>query len=353
MAIAESPTNGVHSAIGQAHQDCLEGTLWRGLKSGLPEGCSRTAPWRQAAQHRRILLLDDLAGLDLGKTPCKMQTRRYLIDDLLKDANEASCARVTPLKWWWGTEIERAWSRLREVEERMVGLVDGATLPVYAARAAQRGHAYLDYADPQLAQLDKLCAQSDPPEAELRSATAEVLRAAHAKADHANREARYLRNRLLIASVFCVVFSAAIVVAQAAAPTLNFVVPHDDWHASAWGCLVVVMLFGAVGALFTAIPAVSRIPTNVGPFNLPLQQGLLKIAFGPLVAVVGLALLGNGIGPMKPPQTVPDLLLMAVIFGAGQHAVTRYVDKRAGQILTAAAPTTASNSTNRNAASTA
>jgi hypothetical protein len=105
------------------------------------------------------------------------------------------------------------------------------------------------------------------------------------------------------------------------------------------------MLFGAVGALFTAIPAVSGIPTNFGPFNLPLQQGLLKIAFGPLVAVIGLALMGNGIGPIKPPQTVSELLLLAVIFGAGQHAVTRYVDKRAGQILTAASPTAPTTTT--------
>ncbi|OBC15088.1 hypothetical protein A5784_28960 [Mycobacterium sp. 852013-50091_SCH5140682] len=340
MAIAEAPVNHVPSVVAPAHHDCLEGTLWRGLKSRLPSVWVRTAPWRQAVQHRRITLLNDLAGLDLGKTPCKMAIRAYLVEDLLEDANRASCARVGPLKWWWGTEIERAWSRLREVDERMIGLVDATALPVYAARAAQRGHAYLDAADPQLQQLDKLRNEPRPAEAELRSSAAEVLRTAHAKADHANREARYLRNRLLIASVFCVVFAAVIVAAQAHVPTVDFVVPHDDWHASAWVCLGVVMLFGAVGALFTAIPAVSNIPTNFGPFNLPLQQGLLKIAFGPLVAVVGIALLGNGIGPMKPPQTVPDLLLMAVIFGAGQHAVTRYVDKRAGQILTAAAPTT-------------
>lgn len=211
MAIAESPGNHIPSVVGRAHQDCLEGTLWRGLKSRLPKAWSRTAPWRQAAQHRRVMLLNDLAGLDLGKTPCKMAIRAYLVEDLLEDANLASCARVTPLKWWWGTEIERAWSRLREVDELLIGLVDATALPVYAARAAQRGHAHLDAADPQLQQLDKLRAQPNPPEAELRASTADVLRTSHAKADHANREACYLRNRLLIASVFCVVFAAVIV----------------------------------------------------------------------------------------------------------------------------------------------
>lgn len=352
MTIAQSPTNGVPSAAVRPHQDCPTGTLWEGLKSGLPPVWSRTAPWRQAVQRRRVMLLDDLAGLNPGETPCQAAIRDYLVKDLLEDANHASQAWVGPLKWWWGTEIERAWSRLREVDERMVELVDAAALPVYAARAAQRGHAYLDAADPQLQQLDKLREQPNPSEAQLRISTAEVLRAAHAKADHANREARYLRNRLLIATVFCIVFAGATLVTQALVQSVNFVDKSADWHAAGWICLGVVMLFGAIGALFTAIPAVSNIPTNFGPFNLPLQQGLLKIAFGPLVAVVGLALLGNGVGPMKPPQTVPDLLLMAVIFGAGQHAVTRYVDKRAGQILTAAAPTPAAHNTGRNSAST-
>jgi len=81
--------------------------------------------------------------------------------------------------------------------------------------------------------------------------------------------------------------------------------------------------------MFTAIPAISKIPTNFGPFNLPLQQGLLKIAFGPLVAVVGIALLTT-VSTQIVPKTLPSLLLMVrTIPAPGQHAVTRYVDQRA------------------------
>ena len=74
--------------------------------------------------------------------------------------------------------------------------------------------------------------------------------------------------------------------------------------------------------MFTAIPAISKIPSNHGPFNLPLQQALLKVAFGPLVAVVGIALLNIGAASQFKPATVPQVLLMAALFGAGQHAVT-------------------------------
>lgn len=67
--------------------------------------------------------------------------------------------------------------------------------------------------------------------------------------------------------------------------------------------LLIVMIFGGVGALFTAIPAVSKIPSDYGPFNLPMQQALLKMVFGPLVAVIGLAVIGNDeiLSAGKPP----------------------------------------------------
>jgi hypothetical protein len=310
---------------------------WRGFRSELPQSWSYSAPWRQEVQRRRITLLDELARLELQGA--QQEERAYLINDLLEDANMASREKVTPRKWWWGTEIERAWARLREVEERTVHLLPEPELPAWAADAVRHGNSYLDANDPRLRHLQAFSAQQDPPAStdELRSSIIRVLRAAHDKADHANREARYLRDRLLIASAFSVLFAVAIVLAQRWLERVSFVDTADKWDGSGWSYLVVVMVFGGVGAMFTAIPAISKIPSNFGPFNLPLQQGLLKIAFGPLVAVVGIALLTT-VSTQIVPKTLPSLLLMAALFGAGQHAVTRYVDQRAEQILTAGAP---------------
>ena len=109
--------------------------------------------------------------------------------------------------------------------------------------------------------------------------------------------------------------------------------PPKEWHGSAWTFLFVMMVFGSIGALFTAIPATAKIPMNFNPFNLPYQQALLKILFGPLVAVIGLAILASGALSTKAPETLPALTLFAVFFGAGQHVVTRYVDQRASEIL--------------------
>jgi hypothetical protein len=311
---------------------------WRGFRSGLPQNWACSGPWRQQVQRRRITLLDELARLELHGG--QQEERAYLINDLLEDANAASREKVTLLKWWWGTEIERAWARLREVEERTVNLLPDPELPACAADAAGHGNSYLDANDPGLQHLQALSAQQDPPAStdELRSSIIRVLRSAHNKADHTNREARHLRNRLLIASAFSVLFAVAIVLAQSSLEGVSFVDKADGWDGSGWSYLLVVMVFGGVGAMFTAIPAISTIPSNFGPFNLPLQQGLLKIAFGPLVAVVGIALLNAGVSAQVAPKTLPSLLLMAALFGAGQHAVTRYVDHRAEQILTAGAP---------------
>src|SRR6478672_9180377 len=185
-------------------------TSWRGLGSGLRQSWSHSAPWRQEVQRRRITLLDELARLELHGA--QQEVRAYLINDLLEDANVASGEKVTLRKWWWGTEIERAWARLREVDEQTVHLLPDPELPACVADAARHGNAYLDANDPVLQRLQALSARQDPPVStdELRSSIIRVLRAAHGKADHANREARYLRNRLLIASALSVLFAVAI-----------------------------------------------------------------------------------------------------------------------------------------------
>lgn len=318
--------------------------MWNGFTSGLPPQWPGrlSAPWRQEVQRRRTMLFDELARLQLTN-PGQLEERAFLIGALLEDANLATQQRAGVRKWWWGTEVERAWARLREVEQRMTDLLPDDDLRARAARASAHGSYYLDADDQRLQHLAQLRAETanlTPPNvpAGLRPSIIEVLRASHAQADHANQEARYLRNRLLTASALSVLFGALIVVAQGWLPHIEFLGRPDDWHASSWIYLLIVMLFGGVGALFTAIPTVSKIPSDYGPFNLPMQQALLKIVFGPLVAVIGLTIVGTQVLQLSAPKTWPGMMLLAVVFGAGQHAVTRYVDQRAGEILTAATP---------------
>jgi hypothetical protein len=162
-----------------------------------------------------------------------------------------------------------------------------------------------------------------------------VLIAAHAEADRANQAARYLRNRLLLASSLGVLIGTLLVLAQRWLPHDPFLTAPSIWTGKAWVFLLIVMLFGAVGALFTVIPIMSKIPADFSPFNLPFQQTLLKMVIGPLTSVVGLAILSNGDLGGGPPKTWPALVVVCAAFGAGQQAVTTNVDQRAKTLLNA------------------
>jgi hypothetical protein len=313
-------------------------------RSALPKEWLHTATWRQDVQRTRIMLLCDLCRLDLTDQ-CRQQERTFLIDELLEDADRASKEKVRFWKWWWGTEIERAMARLHEVRQRTIGLLPGHELLARAAFACERGRRYLRNDDKRLQDLEALrirATLANPPEipAELAPAIVEVLRATSAQSDRTNQEARYFRNRLLIASALCFLFSMAIVLIQwRLGENERLLLPPKDWQGSAWQFLVAVMIFGSVGALFTAIPAMANVPSDFSPFNLPYPQALLKIVFGPLIAVIGIAILSSTTPALHAaPGKWPALMLFAVGFGAGQQAVTRYVDHRADAILAAIAP---------------
>ncbi len=349
---AGSATRGAGSVTQGAGSppDNPSGDTWNGFKSGLPSPWAYTSPWRQVVQRRRIMLLDDLARLELDVAAAR-EERAYLINSLLADAGNASEAKVGVKRWWWGTEIERAWARLREVEERTVDLLPAEELPSRAAEALGHADFYLRRDDKRQKNLEALLADSsktissDADVAALRSCIVDVLRASHENADRSNQEARYLRNRLILASGVCLFFAVAIVVAQLPLKSDPFLtLPAGRFSSSPWQYLLLVMFSGAVGALFTAIPAMSKVPSDHSPFNLPLQQALLKMFLGPLVAVVGLLILGADVLHIATPNTLIGSLLLAIVFGAGQQAVTRYVDQRASEILTAAAGSATSNS---------
>jgi hypothetical protein len=314
----------------------FRGDTWNGFESGLPKSWRSTSPWRQTVQRHRIMLLDDLARLELKNRP-EQEQRAFLINSLLSDAGNASQAKVGIRKWWWGTEIERAWARLREVEERTVDLLPDAELPARATEALGCASLHLNGDDKRQKHLQALLADSSHTyPADLRPSIVGVLRASHENSDRSNQEARYLRNRLILASGVCLFFAALTLLAQRLFKDDHFLtLPGDTFKDSPWQYLFLVMFFGSVGALFTAIPAMSKVLSDHSPFNLPLQQGLLKMVLGPLVAVVGLLILDADVLHVGSSNTLIGNLLLAIVFGAGQHAVTRYVDQRANEILTA------------------
>ncbi len=309
-----------------------------------------SAPWRAVVERRRGRLLNELGRLD-GLTAAQLRERDALRAQL-DDAGHAARCRVGPAMWWWGTQIERAWARLHEVEERIVDLVPVAELEGRAAAAAVHATGHLPADDQRLLRLQGLSVQvvAGTSAAEvLRPAIVDVLRAVHDRTDVDNVEARYLRNRLLFASTLCLLVAGLVLLIQWRLAAHAFTTPTDGLTERPTTYLFLVMTFGAIGALLTAIPTMTQIRSDFSPFNLPLQQAVLKLTFAPIVALVGFAIvntlqttdvISSDVVSIAVPTTIPAVFVLAVVFGAAQHIVTRSVDRRANQVLAAIAPDT-------------
>jgi hypothetical protein len=102
--------------------------------------------------------------------------------------------------------------------------------------------------------------------------------------------------------------------------------------------LALVLIFGAVGGLLGALPALARMSGSWNRFGLPSWQAALKIPTGALTGLLGALLLNAGIAQLSPTASPAALLVTALGFGAGQQAVTRYVDRHTESLL-AATPT--------------
>jgi hypothetical protein len=171
------------------------------------------------------------------------------------------------------------------------------------------------------------------PTVPLQTMIGSVLNKASSMNDAFHRDARAFRNRLIVISLISLVTSALLVILQWRLPSASIIEhPKGATGESAWALMLLVMVFGCVGALVSAIPAMAAIPRVKSPFNFPLQAALMKVFVGSLTALVGVIVTGSA-GVTNGYASLGALIGIAVVFGASQQAVTQYLDKRAGQII--------------------
>lgn len=148
-----------------------------------------------------------------------------------------------------------------------------------------------------------------------------------------HRSARAFRNRLVITVLVILIVAVGLILVQWRLPSAAiFATPKDTHGLARWVLVGVVMFFGLLGAVVTTIPSMAAIPTVYSPFNFPLPQAFVKIFFGALTAVVGVIAIGQ-VGVTEGFSSLQALVAIAIIFGAGQQAVTQFLDKRAGKII--------------------
>ncbi|MFI2713322.1 hypothetical protein ACH495_24680 [Micromonospora sp. NPDC018662] len=243
----------------------------------------------------------------------------------------AALGRSGPVEWLRGATVEYAWRTVHGVERAMVDLRTPTELIGLLP-------AYRDEATRFVRADDKVVTDIDPV---TDAATPELLRAKvqalllryHCVSDEFHESVRRLRNRMLGLSVSALVAEVLLVLVQWRSRGLQLIrTPTDAAGVPPWRLLVFVLLAGALGAFVSALPSMITSRSGGLPYRLPFQQGLLKLAIGPLVAVVGIMLVVGGLANTTVDNTAA-LLGLAIVFGAGQQAVTAFADRRAGELL--------------------
>jgi hypothetical protein len=182
---------------------------------------------------------------------------------------------------------------------------------------------------------------------------AEVLGAAFAAEDVQQAQVRRFRAVLFGTAASLIILVAILWLVGAVDPALiplclhkqgapagTLVCPSGGKSASK-ADIPLVLGRGAIGASL----AVARTLAGLRPagvrYSLSVAQGLLKVPFGAITAVLGILLLQTQADLPAALASQGGLLISAVVFSYAQQLFTGLIDRRADSLMSAAAPTTA------------
>lgn len=312
----------------------------------------RGGQWRQVVlAHTRSLACEVLAAyeagtIDDGADGCRA-ARAARIADLLRTASCVATVRSTPGNWWDGRLYEQAWLNLHEAEASLCNLLPEDELRAHGTDLLPSARRTLGADDERVEALTTQLGRTGPGDGttgSLARTVEHVARATYRAADDAYAQSRGFRNRLVRLTGLAV--AAVVAMTAAAGWWLDFGLDEDP--PGRWAAPLIVGVFGVVGAFITAVQPVARSQGTRNPFNLPFYQLLLKLAMGPLFALVGVLLVRSGVvvpdalvgGTAADDITVTQLAVLAVLFGSAQHAVTRVVDQRVTAMVAPDVPDT-------------
>ena len=124
-------------------------------------------------------------------------------------------------------------------------------------------------------------------------------------------------------------------------PSKGRMICPSGGHQPSSADLPLILALGGVGAaLAVALNLAGLKPVGVR-YSLSVAQGLLKIAFGALTAMLGIIIVRTQTSVSGFLGSQAGLLTAAVIFGYSQQLFTRLIDRQASSLLSAASPATA------------
>ena len=240
--------------------------------------------------------------------------------------------------WFHGSQIEECWRLLRQAEEGLL-IVDERGARSHAELALAHGNAALGSADllVQTLAAELKDAGTAVPRVALQRAAFDVLGRAHEVTDAKHRQMRAFRTQLLGLAGVLLILAVVLVVLQRFMMFAPLVPPPaaETWRPEPATTLILVMFFGCIGALFSAVPSLAQIPETDYPFDLVRAQAILKCVIGMWSAVVGILVVKAaiaGAAAQTDSSTLAGLFIVAALFGAGQEAITRFADHKATTI---------------------
>jgi len=342
----EDPSDAAAHEPGEAHGTLPHEPAAPGTPAPTVPPFKGIASWQAKPEMRRrelVCRVEELKG-DIPVDVLRMLRRNLAdVDRLLVGSGSYSGRGPEraqgPREWFTGARIETVWQTLHEVERVLV---------MYRSRRDLEGSlkGVLAEAEQFLPKDHRLVVQGigwlrTPPKDldEFRAGVRDLLGKSHEASDAFHEAARRLRNGMLGITVLTVTSIALLLVVQSRVPSVELVPAPEGFTGAPWVLLSFVMLAGALGAFVTAVPTTIRARSGGLPYRLPIQQRMLKLAVGPLLAVVGVMLVAGGLVATTQTGGMSQLLALAVVFGSAQQAITTFADKSAGDIMATKDPT--------------
>jgi len=268
---------------------------------------------------------------------------RELIDDHLREAESVANDSYWPWAGRRRSRIEAVWRELRLAEEAIVAHAEDGDLLVLARDAISHGKRYLGPTDSRVVALQEATSADHVDLTKVREETLLVLTEAHKASDASHRVLGAVGQQIALWTGWLAGLAGLTVIGIAVLgwEFLPAVSDGADGVIEGWQTVLLAMVAGLVGAVFTAVPSISLIPDKGEPFNPVWRQAALKMVIGAWSGFIGVLAVTTGLAepliteaiardPATPSlMSLSGFVMTAALFGASQEAISRFADRRA------------------------
>jgi hypothetical protein len=288
------------------------------------------AGWATLARERADQLREEIDELTIVATPPQTITDlNWRLQQVRHDNIDAPHHFLSSLT---GDAVNESWNRLHRIEEHVAELWKDENRIV--AEAEKHLHSGLPRkVEAELQQKLDTAAQNG----KRKKVALDVIREVHRAVEIRHESERNTQRGIvaLAAALFAMGILAVALQATAFSSVRLVPLPADGSAVAAWALLAVIMLFGMLGGVVSALVSLyvtNRQFTDTLWYDPRPALTLVKVTLGMWTAVVGVLAVATG-DLVGSYSSMAALLLLAFVFGYGQHAVTMFIDRRVGALL--------------------